>query len=92
MTKETVKDTPVLIWDKIKSIDLELFALKDQFVEKHVTPVIDMSKDGELWLIIKTQAALPQLELVLSAVKSPSGRSFEVEQKDKFTIVKVSNY
>ncbi len=87
----TVKDIRPLsqqIWERIKDIDLELFALAGQTVEKNSDPVIDMSPI-DLHLILKAQAALPQLEDKLRGFKWSAGFTLAVEVKPKFTVVKV---
>lgn len=78
-----------LIWQKIKDIDLELFALGDQTVEVHSDPVTSLS-NTELYLLLKTAAALPQLEAKLPKVKWSDTEVLEVEQREKFVVVKVA--
>lgn len=79
------------IWNKIKDIDLELFALPDQVVSKNADPVLSIS-DTELHLLLKSQAALPQLEEKLDKVvwdrKDPS-KKLEAYQKSKFVVVRL---
>jgi hypothetical protein len=81
------------IWNRIKDIDLELFALPDQFVEVNATPVMDIS-DTELHLLLKADAVLPQLEEKLRGVrwdrKDPT-KQLEVYQKSKFVVVKIAS-
>lgn len=76
-----------LIWEAIKDVDLELFALEDQTVEVHSDPVTSMSST-ELHLLLKTAAALPQLEAIIPKTKF-SGGKLEVEQKERFVVVRV---
>ena len=68
--KQSPKATDALsyqIWNRIKDIDLEMFALPNQFVEVNATPIFDIS-DKELHLLLKADAALPQLEEKLRGV------------------------
>ncbi len=81
------------IWDRIKDIDLELFALENQFVEVNATPVLDIS-DTELHLLLKAEAALPQLEEKLRGLKwdrKDPTKKLEVYQKSKFVVVKLAS-
>jgi len=81
------------IWDRIKDIDLELFALPDQYVEVNATPVLDIS-DTELHLLLKAEAVLPQLEEKLRELKwdrNDPTKQLEVYQKSKFVVVKLAS-
>lgn len=68
----------LLIWNEIRQVDLNLFALPGQILENHAT-VIPFS-DKELYLILKSTAVLPALEQVL-------GSKFSVQQTDRYTII-----
>jgi len=92
--KKTENTLSQQIWERIKDIDLELFALPDQTVEVNAEPVFAIS-DTDLHVILKAQAALPQLEDKLRNFKwSKNGsggfpETLEVSVKSKFTVVKV---
>lgn len=90
--EEKVPKTSHVIWDRIKDIDLELFALPDQVVQKHAKPILDLS-DDELHLLLEADAALPQLEEKLRTLKwdrNDPSKFLEVYQKSKFVVVKVA--
>lgn len=66
------------IWDEIKEKNIEMFALPDQKVSDHCTPVnIEPSK---LYLRTKSSAVLPSLE-------ASCGKKFTVELVDKYVTV-----
>ena len=66
------------IWDEIKEKTIEMFALPDQKVSDHCTPVnIEPSK---LYLRTKSSAVLPSLEV-------SCGKKFTVELVDKYVTV-----
>jgi hypothetical protein len=66
------------IWDEIKEKTIEMFALPDQKVLDHCTPVnIEPSK---LYLRTKSSAVLPSLEV-------SCGKNFTVELVDKYVTV-----
>jgi hypothetical protein len=67
-----------IIWAEIRNLPIQMFALPNQVVEMHCTPVpIDPSK---LYVSIRSAATLPALETTLA------GR-FTVEMADKWVIV-----
>lgn len=76
-----MKDTQTqadLIWNEIKDVKLELFALPDQFIHKNVTPVkIDPSK---LYLKYNISALLPSIEKALED-------KFNVSLLDKYIVI-----
>lgn len=66
------------IWEEIKGIQLDLFSLPDQTVEKHCKPAtID---PGKLYLTISASAVFPALDEVLKD-------KFEIEQVGKWYVV-----
>lgn len=79
--EEAVKAPPTdsdLIWQEIKNLPIEMFALPDQFVGQYCTPVpVDPTR---LYLLLRTSAVLPSLE---ESVK----KNFTVEMADKWAIV-----
>lgn len=66
------------IWNEIKDLSIEMFALPEQVVHMYCNPVIiDPSK---LYLLMTSSAVLPSLETAV-------GKKFNVELADKFVIV-----
>jgi hypothetical protein len=66
------------IWNEIKDKSIEMFALPDQKVHMHATPVnIEPSK---LYLTATSTAVLPSLEVAV-------GKAYVVELADRFLIV-----
>lgn len=75
-----VKTQAEKMWDEIKDVRLEMFALPNQFVHTHYDPmIIDHQK---LHLRLKTKATS-----VLTALEAALGRKYTVELVDKFVVV-----
>lgn len=68
------------LWDQIKNVKLDLYALPNQFVHLHCKPFLDLNKK-DLYMTIKSSAVLPALEEALK-------QDFVVEQANKYIIVK----
>lgn len=67
-----------LIWQEIKDLPIEMFALPNQFVAQYCTPVpVDPTK---LYLLLRTSAVLPSLEVSVQ-------KNFTVEMADKWAVV-----
>jgi len=79
-TKEvTMRFESEKIWDEIKNVGINMFALPNQRVQDHVT-VLDVP-GNELYVKLKSTAVLPALEECL-------GSKFSVELCEKYTIVR----
>jgi hypothetical protein len=78
-TLEEIAGTePGKIWNEIKDRNIEMFALPDQKVSDHCTPInIEPSK---LYLRTRSSSVLPSLE-------TSCGKSFVVELVDKYVTV-----
>lgn len=75
-----VKSEADKIWDEIKNLKLEMFALDDQFVHLYYKPVpIDPSR-LHLIMLTKATSALPALETAVSP-------KYQTEQVDRFITV-----
>jgi hypothetical protein len=90
MTKEkaeiTVSDA---IWNRIKGLQLDLFALPDQIIEKNVHRV--NITDDKLYLTLKAPAVLPAIEAALSKLKMPENQVFEITQAKNYTIISITS-
>jgi hypothetical protein len=76
--KKAVKTAAEKIWDEIKDLKIEMFALPDQRVHHYCKPVtIDPSK---LFLIASAGSALPSLEAAIAP-------KYVVEKQDRFIVV-----
>jgi hypothetical protein len=75
------------LWNKIKNLDLELYALPDQKVHKHCKR-FDIMPDC-LHLKITSTAVLPALEELLMKVRLAPEEKFEITQAGPYTVVKV---
>ena len=62
MTDKKVNEADV-IWEELRSLSIDMFALPDQMVENHLLRVRGVP--NELYLRAKSAAALPALEVVL---------------------------
>ena len=82
VTQEAPVDVPKteadLMWDEIKGRPIEMFALPEQVVAQHCTPVpLDPNK---LYLTLRSSAVLPSLEASVS-------KDFHVEMADRWAVV-----
>lgn len=80
---DTLNDKPVLsmadkIWNEIKDLKIDMFAIPNQKVSDYCKPVtIDPSK---LFVTVKASSVLPSLESILSP-------KYSIERQDKFLII-----
>lgn len=66
------------IWEEIKDLKIDMFALPNQFVHQYCKYVsIEPSK---CYLLLTASAALPSLETAV-------GNKFSVERQDKYVVV-----
>jgi|SRR5579885_833155 len=76
--KKPVKTAADKMWDDIKDLKIEMFALPDQKVHQYCKPVtIDPSK---LFLVASAGSVLPSLEAAIAP-------RYVVEKQDRFLIV-----
>lgn len=73
------QDDSQKIWDEIKNITINIYAIPNQKVKDHVT-VLEVP-GSELYLKLKSTAVLPALEECV-------GNKYEVELAEKYTIVR----
>lgn len=85
--KQVEKSEAEQIWEEIKSLPINMFALSNQKVEQHVVKVPMPSRD-ELLLKLVSTAALPALEETLANKFLTQGRKYEVEVAEGYTIVR----
>ena len=93
--KEEVKAPLNTVWEIIKDLKIDIFALPHQTVANHCTLTENMSKidPSKAYVVPKSSAVLPALELTLQALRErdPS-KAFEVSQVDKWLVIsKASN-
>jgi hypothetical protein len=67
------------VWEEIKKLEVDLFSLPHQTVEKHLQPVFAVS-DNELYLNYKFSAVIPALEEVVKP-------KYGVEVRGKYLVV-----
>lgn len=80
-SEKIVKNVADKIWDEIKDLKIEMFALPDQRVHHYCKPVpVDPSK---LFLVSTVGSVLPALESVLAP-------KYVVEKQDRFFIVNLA--
>lgn len=70
------------LWNEIKNLQLNMFALPDQTVEKHYTPVI--VEPSKLYMVGAVGAAFPALEETL-------GQNYNLEVAGKYIVVSSKN-
>lgn len=66
------------IWNEIKNLNIDMFALPNQKVWMHCHPI--MIEPTKLYLVTNSSAVLPSLETAL-------GKNFNIELTTKFLIV-----
>jgi hypothetical protein len=80
--KSKVKSEADKIWDEIKDLNIEMFALPNQKVHDYCKPVsID---PGKLFLVTSAGSVLPSLEVAI-------GSKYKVEKQDKYLIVTLAS-
>jgi hypothetical protein len=92
-TKKTAKKVAVkmktnsdVLWEKIKGLDLNLFGLPGQTLEKNAER-FEIDPDA-VYMVIKTGAVLPALEEALQRVDPGRGKRFDLNQVDRYTVLK----
>jgi hypothetical protein len=75
------------IWDLIKDLPIELYALPGQTVEMHCERRDILP--NEVHLLLKSSAVLPALEEALKRVKLAKNEAFEISQASVYTILKI---
>jgi thioredoxin-like negative regulator of GroEL len=76
---ELLKGDAKKIWEELKDHQLNLFALPDQIVKDHATPVPISEQD--LYLTLKSPA-------VLIALEELAGKKYTVDKVDRFAIIR----
>jgi hypothetical protein len=75
-----------VIWGEIKNSAIEMFAIPNQIVEMHCTPV--PADPNRLFLVMTSTAVLPSLESAINKnAKGSFEHRFNVELADRFVIV-----
>ncbi len=75
------------IWDLIKDLDLEIFALPNQTVSMHCKR--EDILPNEVHLVLKSTAVLPALEEALRKAKIAKNEAWEISQASRYTILKL---
>jgi hypothetical protein len=95
---ESVQQTQAAkLWEKIKDLPIDIFALPNQTVKNHVTRVEEMDNvfPNDIYVILRSAAAYPALEEALgnaqarNQIKLEKGERFELSQSHKYTVIKV---
>lgn len=84
--KQVEKSEAEQIWEEIKTLPINMFALSNQKVEQHVVRVPMPGR--ELLLKLVSTATLPALEETLANGFLTKGRKYEVELAEGYTIVR----
>jgi formate dehydrogenase maturation protein FdhE len=84
------------IWEKIKNVPIDIFALPNQVVQMHATRIEKLEKaiPDAVHLVLKSAAVLTALEEALSKIplgKDSSGKAliFDISKMDKYTVIKI---
>lgn len=84
--KEVEKSIAELLWDQIKDVDLNMFALPKQQAHKHLTP--NFKFEEALHVTLSSQAVLPVLEEKIKALRFNS-KKLLLSQKSQFVVISV---
>ncbi|MFA5757969.1 MAG: hypothetical protein WC942_01130 [Clostridia bacterium] len=86
---KTVATPAETLWNNIKRLPLEIFALPNQTVENHVTREANMEKvyPETIHLTLKSPAVLPALEETLGKVRVNPGESIVIDNNGRYTTV-----
>jgi len=97
MTNTEEKTGAAKLWDNIKDLPIDIFALPNQTIKDHAKIVDGM--DGvfpdSVFLTLRSAAAYPALEEALGnaqargQVKLAKNQKFDVSQQNRYTVVKV---
>ncbi len=95
--EKTVEETAAeKIWNKIKNVPMDIFALPNQTVQMYVTREAKLEKaiPDAVHLKLKSAAVLPAMEDALGRVqlgKNAVGQQlvFDLSQMDVYTVVKI---
>lgn len=87
------------MWDKIKDLPIEIFALPNQTVKDHAIREEGMDKvfPDDIYVTLRSAAVYPALEEALGVgqsrnqIKLAKNEKFELSQSAKFTVIKVVN-
>jgi len=85
-----VKKAPTrsdVIWDQIKNVEVEIYALPEQTIGKHVERL--EVTDDMVHVRLKSPAILPAMELALRNVKLARGERFDVSSQKNFTVISI---
>jgi hypothetical protein len=85
------------LWDQIKDLPIDIFALPNQTVKDHARREEGMDKifPDDVYLILRSAAAFPALEEALGnaqarrMVKIAKSERFEISQQNKYIVIKV---
>lgn len=85
------------LWDRIKDIPMDIFALPNQTVKDHAKREerMDTVFPNDLYLVLRSAAAYPALEEALgnaqarNMIKLAKHERFDISQQNKYIVVKV---
>jgi hypothetical protein len=85
------------LWDKIKDLPMDIFALPNQTVKDHAKREEGMDNvfPNDVYIILRSAAAYPALEEALGTaqarnqIKLAKGERFELSQSARYTVIKV---
>lgn len=84
------------IWNKIKDMPIDIFALPNQTIKMHVIRESKLEKafPDSVYIKIKSAAVLPALEETLGKIslgKNKAGQQliFNISQMDTYTVIKI---
>lgn len=81
------------IWEKVKGLKLDLFALPNQTLEKHAVrnEQLEIAIPDTLHLTLKSSAVLPAIEEGLKNISPGEGKVFVVSKSGSYVTIKINN-
>jgi hypothetical protein len=85
------------LWDKIKDLPIDIFALPNQTIKDHIKREEGMEAvfPNDVYVTLRSAAAYPALEEALGTaqarnqVRLAKGERFELSQSARYTVIKV---
>lgn len=76
-----------VIWNQIKNIKVDIYALPNQTLEKHVERV--KVSDDSVHIKLNSPAILPAMEEAMSKIVMAKGERFDISAQKNYTIISI---
>lgn len=86
MSEKNLQTEADLIWEEVKSLPIDVFAVQNQKVDQYVKK-LDVPGTA-LYVKITSSAVLPALETTLSSTNLTRGKKYSIDMGEGFLIIK----